>query len=134
MSEQTRTRITEVRTVGVPVADQDRAVEFYLGTLGFELRLDVVFGEGQRWVEVAPPGGGTSVALVQAREGVATGVDTGIRFTTLDAEADHADLRSRQVDVDQEILRMGFVPPMFSFRDPDRNRLVIVEGAESGGE
>ena len=34
-------KITDVRTVGVPVSDQDRAIDFYVGTLGFEKRLDV---------------------------------------------------------------------------------------------
>ena len=47
------TRITGVGSVGVPVTDQDRAVEFYVGRLGFEKRRDVPFGDG-RWIEVAP--------------------------------------------------------------------------------
>ena len=50
---ETKTRIAHVGTVMVPVADQDRALEFYLGKLGFETRTDVPFGEGERWVEVA---------------------------------------------------------------------------------
>lgn len=48
------TQITRVGTVIVHVGDQDRALEFYLGKLGFEKRLDGPFGEGGRWVEVAP--------------------------------------------------------------------------------
>ena len=56
--------VTHVGTVIVPVADQDRALEFYVGTLGFEVRLDGEFGDGQRWIEVAPPGAATSIALV----------------------------------------------------------------------
>jgi len=127
MSEMNRTRITEVRTVGIPVSDQDRALEFYLGRLGFEKRMDMPFG-AQRWIEVAPPGSATTIALVPTRPGVPTGVETGIRFTTEDADADHADLLARGVDVDPQVLRMGdFVPPMFYFRDQDGNRLVIVE-------
>ena len=59
----TRTHITGVRTVGIPVADQERALAFYVGTLGLEKRLDVPFGKG-RWLEVAPGGAATSVALV----------------------------------------------------------------------
>ena len=55
MEQQTGTRITSVRTVAIPVSDQDQAVEFYVGTLGFEKRLDAAFGPGLRWVEVAPP-------------------------------------------------------------------------------
>lgn len=50
------TRITQVGTVFVPVTDQDRALEFYLDKLGFEKRGDFEYGDGSRWVEVAPPG------------------------------------------------------------------------------
>ena len=53
---KTRTQITQVGTVIVPVSDQDRALEFYVGTLGFEMRMDAPFGDGGRWVEVGPPG------------------------------------------------------------------------------
>jgi catechol 2,3-dioxygenase-like lactoylglutathione lyase family enzyme len=124
---ETRTHITDVRTVGVPVTDQDRALEHYVGALGFEKRLDVPSGEGERWIEVAPAEATTTIALVLARAGVATGIDTGIRLTTEDAEADHADLRARGVDVDPEVLRWPGVPAMFSFRDPDGNVLFVVE-------
>lgn len=128
MNEKTTTRITGVRTVGVPVTDQERALAFYVGKLGFEKRMDVPFGPGQRWVEVAPPGASTTIALVPAGEGAPVGVDTGIRLVTGDAAADHADLRSRGVDADAELLDMGGAPPMFTFRDQDGNRLVIVQG------
>src|SRR5919109_1667427 len=94
------TRITAVHTVGVPVTDQERALEFYVGKLGFEKRMDASFGPGQRWIEVAPPGAVTTIALVPTREGVPAGVETGIRFTSEDADADHADLHARGVDVD----------------------------------
>ena len=126
MIAETRTRITDVRTVGVPVADQNRALEFYVDKLGFEKRLDVPMGEGKRWIEVAPPEAVTTIALVASHEGVPTGVETGIRFKTRDADTDHGDLRARGVDVD-EVLRWEGVPPMFAFRDADGNGLEIVE-------
>jgi catechol 2,3-dioxygenase-like lactoylglutathione lyase family enzyme len=118
-------RITDVRTVAVPVADQDAALAFYTGRLGFAVRLDGSFGAG-RWLEVAPEGATTSVALVRPENGAA-GVDTGIRLSTADATADHAALREAGVDVDPEVLRYPGVPPMFSFRDPDGNTLYVVE-------
>jgi catechol 2,3-dioxygenase-like lactoylglutathione lyase family enzyme len=122
------TKITEVRTVAIPVNDQDRAVAFYIESLGFEKRLDTPFGNGGRWIEVAPAGSSVSVALVPPGQGAKAGVDTGIRLTTEDAEADHAELLSRGVDADLQILRFGEgVPPMFSFRDPDGNTLYVVE-------
>ena len=124
MSE-TRTHITGVRTVGIPVSDQDRALAFYTSTLGLEKRLDVPFGKGQRWVEVAPAGAATSVALVHAHDGDPLGVETGVRFASEDVPADHAELRAIGVDVDDLI---PSPVAMFVFRDPDGNRLEIVEG------
>ena len=69
------TRITGVGTVGVPVTDQDRALEFYVGRLGFEKRRDLPFGDA-RWIEVAPPGSATTIALV------AGGIPAGIRLVS----------------------------------------------------
>jgi len=125
----TSTRITHVGTVIVPVSDQDQALEFYLDKLGFEKRSDIPFGRGERWVEVAPPGGATTLALMPPREGEPVGVDTRVAFTTKDIDADHADLLARGVDADEAVMRMGApVPPMFFFRDADGNRFFIVEG------
>jgi catechol 2,3-dioxygenase-like lactoylglutathione lyase family enzyme len=81
------TRIVGIGTVGVPVSDQDRALEFYVGKLGFETRRNMPFGPG-RWIEVAPPGSATTIALVPE------GVPAGIRLMTTDADGDHADLRA----------------------------------------
>src|SRR3954470_465023 len=111
-----RIAISDVRTVGVPVADQGRALDFYSTVLGFEIRMDSPF-PGGRWIEVGAPGATTTIALAAAQEGTATGVDTGIRFTTADAAADHTALTAAGVDVDTEVLRYPGVPPMFSFRD-----------------
>jgi catechol 2,3-dioxygenase-like lactoylglutathione lyase family enzyme len=119
--------VTQVATMMVPVADQDRAIEFYTGKLGFEKRADTPFGDGNRWVEVAPPGAVTTIALVEPREGESAGIETRVAFDSTDVEADHATLRERGVDVDAEVMRMGGpVPPMFFFRDADGNRLLIV--------
>jgi len=120
------TQITQVGTVIIPVADQDRALEFYLGTLGFEKRLDAPFGQGGRWVEVAPPGAETTIALVVTRDGEPSGIE--VSLTTRDAEADHTELRTRGFEADEALLRFGDdVPPMFTFRDPDGNRFRMVQ-------
>jgi len=118
------THITDLRTVGVPVAAQDEALEFYLEKLCFETRLDLRYGEGERWIEVAPSGAATTIALVRRSAGEPVGVDTGIRLTSDDVGADHARLRALGVDVDSEV--MTYPIPMFTFRDADGNRLVIV--------
>ena len=120
--------ITRVHTVAVPVSDQDRALDFYSGTLGFEVRRDAMFGADQRWLEVAPSAAETTVALPPAHGGVKTGVDTGLRLATPDAKAAHDAMEAAGVDVD-EVLDFPGAPPMFFLRDPDGNTLVIVEAA-----
>ncbi|MEV0612083.1 DUF1905 domain-containing protein [Nonomuraea sp. NPDC050404] len=126
MNEQTQPRVTGIRTIGVPVADQERALGFYVGTLGFDKRLDVPVEQfGGRWIEVAAPGSPVSIALVPAREGVPSGVETGIRLTTADAVALHAALREDGVDVG-DLLRWEGAPAMFALRDPDGNGLEVV--------
>src|SRR5437762_1836322 len=97
----TSTRISKIGTVCVPVSDQERAIGFYVGTLGFEKRTDVPFGNGYRWVEVAPPGADTTIAIVPPPPGKPTGgAETGIALNTADIDAVHAELREQGVDVD----------------------------------
>ncbi|GAA3526172.1 VOC family protein [Nonomuraea rosea] len=127
MGEQVSTAITGVRTVGVPVTDQDRAVAFYVGVLGLEKRMDAPVEQlGGRWIEVAPPGATTTIALLPASPGAKPGVETGIRLTTADATSLHKELVAGGIDVG-DLLLWGGVPPMFALRDPDGNGLEIVE-------
>jgi lactoylglutathione lyase len=120
------TTITDVRTIGVNVTKQDDAIAFYVATLGFEKRLDAPISPTMRWIEVAPPGATTSIAL-NAHEGATdVAADTGIRFTVPDAEAEHTAMRERGVNVG-DVLRWDGVPPMYTFDDPDGNRFYVVE-------
>jgi catechol 2,3-dioxygenase-like lactoylglutathione lyase family enzyme len=128
MTTDTATHITQVGTIIVPVTDQDAAIAFYTEKLGFEKRSDTPFGNGDRWVEVGPAGHTTTIALMPPQEGEEVGIATRVAFSTADIEADHADLQARGVDVDAEVMRMGGpVPPMFWFRDQDKNRYLIVQ-------
>ena len=124
----TKTRVDKIATVVVPVSDQDRAIEFYVEALGFEKRIDVPFGNGYRWVEVAPGDAVTTIALAPPPEGAPTGKrETGISLHTDDSDAYHAELKSNGVDVDPEVSRMGDpVPPLFWLRDPEGNTLMVV--------
>jgi catechol 2,3-dioxygenase-like lactoylglutathione lyase family enzyme len=122
----TTTTITTIRTVAIPARDQDRTTSFFVDSLGFEKRMDAELSEGFRWIEVAPPGSDVSVAIVAASDGLPAGVDTGIRFVTTDAEAEHASMTAAGVDVD-ELLHWPGVPAMFSFRDLDGNTFYLAE-------
>jgi catechol 2,3-dioxygenase-like lactoylglutathione lyase family enzyme len=121
-------QLTQVGRVMVPVSDQDAAISFYTGTLGFSLVANTPFGEGERWVEVAPTGGGAALALVPGRDEYQHGRMTGIAFESPDPPADHAELEGKGVDVDAEMMGGdGTVPLLFFFRDNDGNHLMIVE-------
>jgi len=135
--------IHDVATVFVPVADQERALKFYIEKLGFEKRADFSYGEGKRWIEVAPRGAANAIALVPPSEGKAPrGDETRCAFSTDDIDSDHARLRARGVEVDPEVARRGKrrpglfsveatikdpVTPQFFFRDSEGNRFLIVE-------
>jgi predicted enzyme related to lactoylglutathione lyase len=55
--------ISKIKFIGIPVADQDRALRFYTEKLGFTMIGDVPFDEKQRWITIAIPGGETYLAL-----------------------------------------------------------------------
>ena len=118
-------KIVDITTVAVPVADQSRAVRFYTETLGFEKRMEAEFGGGMKWIEVGPKGSATTIALPPLGE-VKPGQDTGIRLVTQNAKEDHEALRAQGVDVG-DVLSFPGAPPMFSFKDPDGNTLYVVE-------
>ena len=124
-----QTTITDVRTVAITVRDQDQALGFYVDTLGFQKRLDAPFSPTMRWVEVAPPGAATSVALVASDPDAGTdqpGTDTGIRFIVPNAEVEHARMREAGIVVSDVLLWDG-VPPMYTVDDLDGNRFYITE-------
>ena len=123
--------VTKVGRVCVTVSDTDRAIDFYVDTLGFEKIVDTPMGPGMRWVEVLIPGRETSIALAPPPPGqTAGGAQTGICLDTTDLDADHAALKAAGADVDDEISRMGDpVPPLVWFRDPDGNTLMVAQPA-----
>ncbi len=124
-----KTSANKIATVIVPVADQEKAVDFYVKKLGFEKRVDVPFGDGYHWIEVALGNETTTIALAPPPQDVAVGKrETGISLQTDDIDAYHARLKQAGVDVDAEVSRMGEpVPPMFWLRDPEGNTLMVVQ-------
>jgi catechol 2,3-dioxygenase-like lactoylglutathione lyase family enzyme len=127
--------VTQVGRVCVTVSDTDRAIDFYVDTLGFDKVVDVPMGDAGRWVEVAVPGAVTTIALAPPPPGgEAGGTQTGICLDTSDVDADHATLKAAGVDVDDDVTRWGGpVPPMFWLRDPDGNSLIIVQPRRNRG-
>ncbi len=124
--------ISKVGRVCVTVADTDRAIDFYVGTLGFEKVVDTPMGPGMRWVEVAVSGAETTIAIAPPPpDQTAGGSQTGICLDTSDVDAAHAALKGAGADVDDEVTRHGGpVPPRFWLRDPDGNSLIVVQPSE----
>jgi len=125
-SDTGSTPITGVRTVSIPVENQDAALRFYVDVLGFRLLHDVPTPNG-RWIELAPGSDGIIVTLEPARPDITRGA-IGIRFTTADIDSARETLESRGVEAD-EMLRWPGIPAMFAFRDPDGNAYSITATA-----
>src|SRR5215203_1718917 len=116
----------EVESVSVPVGDQDRAREFYGGTLGFELLVDSTWREGMRWSEVAPENSATSLMLVTWSSYMLPGMYRVIVLSTDDVETVHEERVSSFLAIES--------PPTETprgkqamFRDPDGNAFLLWE-------
>jgi len=125
----TRPHIPGVGTVYLAVSDQDRALAFYRDKLGFEVRTDTDYGQGFRWIEVAPVGAYTVIALARParEEDPQPGGQAPFGFDTPNLEAAMAEFRSRGVEFEDVRGGEGPVPPMAYLRDPDGNRILLVE-------
>lgn len=109
----------------VPVADLDRAKQFYQEQVGFRLDHDVRPGATVRVVQLTPPGSGCSIVLAQGLAGLAmpAGSLRGLHLVVADVAAARAELAGRGVAVG-EVQNMGGVL-YASFADPDGNTWVL---------
>jgi catechol 2,3-dioxygenase-like lactoylglutathione lyase family enzyme len=55
--------ITKIHSASVTVSDQQKAVDWYVNVLGWEVRIDQAVGPDYRFVTVAPVGGEAQLAL-----------------------------------------------------------------------
>ncbi len=132
-STRTPTTVSNIGVVMFAVTDQDAALAFYTDKLGFEVRGDTRFGENDemRWLEVAPPGSRTRLALNPPMGGEPGGSSIGVETT--DVLGEHARLSAiGGIDVDPEPMRTPGAPLMFMLRDPDGNHVVVVEAPPAG--
>ncbi|MEU3471187.1 VOC family protein [Rhodococcus sp. NPDC006774] len=128
MTNQTPSTIVNIGVAMFTVTDQDAALEFYSGVLGFELRDDTRFGpEGEyRWLEVAPPGSTARLALNPPMGDSPGGGSIGVE--TPDVGAEHARLTAiGGIDMDALSGTEDGAPPMFALRDPDGNSVWVVQ-------
>ena len=119
--------ITQIDLIGIPVSDQQAALDFYTKILGFEERLNMAHleDESTRWIELVPPGAETAVVL-STWDKPGTG-GTFVLITT-DIEADYAELKAKSIDL----------PPLehqpwgisVVIKDPDGNELLLQQNLD----
>jgi catechol 2,3-dioxygenase-like lactoylglutathione lyase family enzyme len=90
----------KLEVVVVPVADVDRAKEFYAG-LGWRLDADLAVEDGYRVVQLTPPGSGCSIIFGEGVTSAAPGSTQGLQLSVYDIDAAREDLAGRGVDVSE---------------------------------
>jgi catechol 2,3-dioxygenase-like lactoylglutathione lyase family enzyme len=116
--------VTGVTVVSVPVSDQDRAKKFYTETLGLKLLRDDDSVPGIRWVQVAPPDGGTALTLVTWFDTMPAGSLRGLVLTSDDLDRDYQRLRDLDAEFEQPPAQQPWAKEAV-LRDPDGNQLVL---------
>jgi catechol 2,3-dioxygenase-like lactoylglutathione lyase family enzyme len=114
--------VTRIRVVSVPVSDQDRLLNFYVGVLGFELVSDTFMGD-MRWMQVAPRGSECSLTLVTWFPTMPAGSLKGLVIESDDLGGDVEAIRAKGVVVEgvQDAPWGRFA----TFDDPDGNGIVL---------
>jgi len=117
--------ITRVKNVGVFVKDQEKALDFYTSKLGFEILVNEDFGEGKRWIEVAPKGAETRLSLFtpEGMEGQ-IGSFSRIVFMCDDVRATYEEMKGRGVTFTQELSEESW-SAWAQFVDLDGNSFTI---------
>lgn len=90
-----------VAIVSVPVADQDRARDFYRDKLGFKVEAEAPMGPERRWIQLIGPGGSSAITLVTWFESMPAGSLRGLVIDTGDIESEHARLRAAGVAIEE---------------------------------
>jgi len=108
--------------ITIPVADVDRAKEFYVQA-GFNADHDHEVGDQIRFVQLTPPGSKASIALGRGLTEMAPGSLEGLQVVVDDIEAAHADLAGRGIEV-SEVSDFPWGRFVF-FADPDGNRWAV---------
>lgn len=113
-----------IQIINVPVNDQDLAHDFYVGVLGLEVHADLSMGPHGRWLQVAPPGAATSLALTPATADSPAGSIGGLVFETNDIDAHVLRLTDAGVRFEGDIEEMPWAR-VARFEDPDGNQLAL---------
>jgi catechol 2,3-dioxygenase-like lactoylglutathione lyase family enzyme len=117
--------IKAIKFVGVPVTDQQRALDFYTAQLGFRVITDQPFDDQQRWIELGIGSSGTGIALfTPPGQENRIGTFTGNSLEAYDEVVTCRDLAQKGVQFVQEPKRADWGTSAI-FADPDGNQFVL---------
>jgi len=132
--------LNSISITSLYVLDQDQALDFYVGKLGFQVQTDQQFGP-MRFLTVALPSDPGHAVLLelpappsvspeiadQVRDLVSKGAGGGhLFFTTDDAHKTHAELKDRGVDLPEEPIVQPYGID-FGLRDPFGNSVRVAQ-------
>lgn len=130
ISKKGGSMITRAGTVGIFVSDQDRALDFYVNTLGFEKRLDEPMGEAPgsaRWIEVVPTGAESRLVLfTPPGQEDRIGTFSNVVFECDDLGATYEELRGRGVEFTEEPSEQPW-GLWAQFKDVDGNEFGLIQ-------
>lgn len=116
--------VRSVAVISVPVSDQERAKSFYVDALGLELVRDDSSIPGMRWIQVAPPGGGTQLTLVNWFESMPAGSLRGLVLRVADLNETYESLKARGVAFEGPPSQQPWAVETV-IHDPDGNAIVL---------
>ncbi len=120
--------IKGIKFVGVPVSDQQRALDFYTTKLGFRVITDQPFNDTQRWIELGIGRSGAGIALfTPPGHESRIGTFTGISLVADDVMATCKDLAARGVTIVKEPVEADWGTSAI-IADPDGNQFVLGSG------
>ncbi|MDQ3661105.1 MAG: glyoxalase superfamily protein [Actinomycetota bacterium] len=133
----------KLELVVIPVTDVDRAKSFYVDNAGFNLDVDMSFGDDFRVVQLTPPGSSCSIGIGKGITEATPGSVQGLFLIVSDIIAARAELVERGVEV-EEVRHLesrewvtGPDPEradygsFADFKDPDGNGFVLQEVGQS---
>jgi predicted enzyme related to lactoylglutathione lyase len=133
-----------LEVVVVPVADVDRAKNFYEHKVGFHVDHDTTISDEMRIVQLTPPGSGCSIVVGTGMVDMPPGSLRGLQLVVSDIRAAHAELVERGVDVSEvQVYDVGGLRPsrdgdvlnnvgFINFSDPDGNGWAVQQISSRG--
>ena len=117
--------IKQIKFVSIPVADQNRALDFYTDKLGFTIITDQPFNEKQRWIELRIPKAETRVVLFTP-EGDEKRIGSFMNMSYIcdDIYKTYEELKKRGVEFEGSSEKQ-FWGTYAMFKDIERNRFVV---------